>query len=82
MPASSQLLNDDLSISTRITATLTLPADALDSSCGNLFFVPSHTVTVGIGALHFLRAPIDYQASSSAVAIYGMMNTELAMTRR
>lgn len=78
-PVAGHLPNDDLVPPTRVTTTLSLAADELDSSCGILFFVTGKLDTYSIGSLHFLFAPINYQASGSAAAIYGIMEGDLAM---
>ena len=76
-PVAGHLPGDDLDPPTRITITLSLPADALDSSCGILFFVPGQADTVSISSLHFLRAPINYRIGKGDATIYGTMGTRL-----
>ena len=71
--------NDSLGPLTSIPATPSLPADTINSGCGILFSVPGWVENNGISSLHFICAPIDYQAGKSATAIYGTIGSELAM---
>ena len=59
-PMVGHLLSDDLGALTIFPATPSLPADALDSSCYILFFVPRQGGgTAGTGLLHFIFAHIN-----------------------